>query len=120
MVVHYKKGDKDIRPWGEWETIDVGNNHIVKRIVVHPKGKLSLQKHQYRHEHWVITQGSAIVTVNDKCFVCNENDHVFIPAQTIHRVENKETSNLIFIEIQTGEILDENDITRLEDIYNRI
>lgn len=120
MKIHYKTGDHDTRPWGKWETINVNDKYVIKQITVHPKGKLSLQKHNYRHEHWIIVQGSALITLNDKQFSCHENDHVFIPAQTIHRVENDKNENLIFIEIQTGEILDENDIIRLEDIYNRV
>ena len=120
MSIYYKNGEKDTRPWGEWEIIDVGNKYIVKRITVFPNGKLSLQKHTYRNEHWIITEGEAFVTLNDECKTYKENEHIFIPTQTIHRVENKATKNLIFIEIQTGDVLDENDIIRIEDIYNRI
>ncbi len=120
MKICYKMGEKDQRPWGEWETIDVGETYIVKRITVHPGGKLSLQKHNYRNEHWIIVQGKAFVTLGEEQKIYQENDHIFIPVKTTHRVENKETSNLIFIEIQTGDILDEKDIIRLDDKYNRI
>lgn len=120
MATNYKIGDKDTRPWGMWETIDVQENFVVKRITVFPKGILSLQKHQHRAEHWVITQGEGLVTVNDKVQTYQENDHIYIPKGAIHRIENQITSPLIFIEVQTGAILDENDIIRLEDIYNRI
>ena len=120
MTIYYKKGEQDQRPWGEWETIDVGDKYIVKRITVHPNSKLSLQKHEHRNEHWIITEGEAIVTLNAETKIVRENEHVFIPVQTIHRVENKGPNNLTFIEIQTGDILDEKDIIRLEDIYNRI
>ena len=120
MEINYKKGDKDTRPWGEWETIDVGVNYVVKRIKVNPGGKLSLQKHTYRNEHWIIATGKALVTLDNEKKEVIENSHVFIPVGTIHRVENIEKQELVFIEIQTGTILDENDIIRLEDIYNRI
>ena len=120
MSIYYKNGEKDTRPWGEWEIIDIGNKYIAKRITVFPNGKLSLQKHIYRNEHWIITEGEAFVTLNNTSKTSKENEHIFIPTQTIHRVENKTTKNLIFIEIQTGDILDENDIIRIEDIYNRI
>lgn len=120
MSICYKNGEKDTRPWGEWEIIDIGNKYIVKRITVYPNGKLSLQKHKYRDEHWIITEGKAFVTLNETTKTYKENDHIYIPAPTIHRIENKEKINLVFIEIQTGDILDENDIIRLEDIYNRV
>lgn len=120
MTIHYKTGEKDKRPWGEWETIHVGEKHVIKQITVHPKGKISLQKHNYRNEHWIIVHGSALVTLNEKQFQCNENEHIFIPCKSIHRVENNTAEPLVFIEIQMGDILDENDIIRIEDIYNRI
>lgn len=120
MASNYKIGEKDTRPWGEWETIDVTDTYVVKRIKVNPNGKLSLQKHQYRAEHWIITEGEGLVTLNDNKTVYKKNEHVFIPVGAIHRIENKTNSPLVFIEVQTGDLLDENDIIRLEDIYNRI
>lgn len=120
MATNYKIGDKDTRPWGNWETIDVNENYVVKKITVLPKGKLSLQKHHYRSEHWIITTGEGIVTLGQTTKKCTANEHIFIPVGQVHRIENQSTSPLVFIEVQTGEILDENDIIRLEDIYNRI
>ena len=119
MVNSYKKGDNDIRPWGTWEVLDCGNNFCVKKIVVTPQGCLSLQSHNYRSEHWIVISGKAIVTIDDKeiCKVAGEN--VFIPVKTKHRIKNNGKQNLEFIEIQYGEILDENDIIRYEDIYGR-
>ncbi len=120
MATNYKIGEKDSRPWGEWETIDVTENYVVKRIIVFPNGKLSLQKHNHRSEHWIITKGEGFVTLNTNTKKYVTNEHVFIPVGTIHRIENRSETPLVFIEVQTGEILDENDIIRLEDIYNRI
>ena len=120
MTVNYKIGEKDTRPWGSWETIDVGANYIVKRIEVNPQGKLSLQKHKYRCEHWIICEGSGYVTLNETTQLHHTNSHIYIEKGQIHRIENRSDTPLVFIEVQTGEILDENDIIRLEDIYNRI
>ena len=120
MTVNYKIGEKDIRPWGSWETIDVGENYIVKRIKVNPQGKLSLQKHQYRCEHWIICEGTGYVTLGETTKPYKTNSHIYIEKGQIHRIENKSDTALVFIEVQTGDILDENDIIRLEDIYNRI
>ncbi len=120
MSISYKIGDKDTRPWGTWETIDVQENFVIKKIIVNPNGVLSLQKHRFRSEHWIITQGKGIVTLNDTKREYFQNEHVFIPVEAIHRIENHENIPLEFIEIQLGSLLDENDIIRLEDIYNRI
>lgn len=120
MSVNYKIGEQDTRPWGTWQTIDVGENYVVKRITVNPNGKLSLQKHQFRSEHWIISEGTALVTLDSLTRPYKANSHIYIQKGQVHRIENKEKTPLIFIEIQTGEILDENDIQRLEDIYNRI
>ena len=120
MSINYKVGDMDFRPWGKWETIDVGENYVIKKITVNPAGKLSLQKHKYRLEHWVITQGEGVVTLNDSVATYKKDDHILIPIGTIHRIENQTNEPLVFIEIQQGSVLDENDIIRLEDIYNRV
>ncbi len=120
MATNYKIGDKDTRPWGMWETIDVQDSFVVKRITVLPHGKLSLQKHKHRSEHWVIAEGEGLVTLNDTRKTYKRDEHIYIPKGAIHRIENQSTSPLVFIEVQTGDLLDENDIIRLEDIYNRI
>lgn len=119
MTVSYKIGDEDTRPWGHWKTIDVGEKHVVKRITVLPNQTLSLQKHAFRSEHWIIVSGLAEVTLGTQIFSAQENQHIYIPVGEIHRIANKSSSLLTFIEVQTGEILDENDITRLEDVYGR-
>ena len=107
------------RPWGFYDLIDSGNNFQVKHISVKPGGKLSLQKHQYRSEHWVIVKGVALITRGDDVFKLVENQSTNIPKGMIHRLENCEDSPLEIIEIQTGEYLGEDDIIRLEDEYQR-
>ncbi|MCL2672859.1 MAG: phosphomannose isomerase type II C-terminal cupin domain [Alphaproteobacteria bacterium] len=120
MAVNYKKGDKDQRPWGSWEVLDAGLEHIVKKIIVLPEKKLSLQKHNHRSEHWTIAQGAGIVTLGDRTFETPQNSHVFIGVGQIHRMENASSGAILtFIEVQTGRNLDEDDIVRLEDDYGR-
>ena len=120
MVVKYEKGASDIRPWGTWEILDTGDRHTVKRIVVHPGQKLSLQSHDHRDEHWIITEGTAEVTNGDKIIKAVPNTPIFIPAKAKHRIENIGETDVIFIEVQTGDLLDENDIIRYEDVYGRV
>lgn len=120
MAVAYKTGDKDTRPWGTWEVLDAGENYIVKRIVVFPHKKLSLQLHHHRSEHWIIAEGTGTVTLGDKIFEAPQNTPLFIEVEQVHRMENKTDTPVIFIEVQTGDSLDENDIVRLEDAYGRV
>lgn len=119
MVVKYEKGASDVRPWGTWEILDTGDRHTVKRIVVRPGQKLSLQSHEYRDEHWIITEGTAKVTNGDKVITAGPNTPIFIPAKAKHRIENVGSEDVIFIEVQTGDTLDEEDIIRYEDVYGR-
>ncbi len=107
------------RPWGHYDSIDIEDNFIVKRILVNPRSRLSLQKHQYRAEHWVIVKGHAKVTCDDKVFKLEENQSTYIPLGAVHRLENVGNIPLEVIEIQTGERLNEDDIIRLEDDYKR-
>ena len=110
---------KVYRPWGFYDSIDCGDNFQVKRIQVNPGFKLSLQKHQHRAEHWIITSGEATVTCGENTFKLKENQSTFIPKGEIHRLENQEEKILEIIEIQTGDYLGEDDIIRLEDDYQR-
>ncbi len=119
MGVSYKIGDKDTRPWGDWECIGVGDNFIVKKIRVLPKAMLSLQSHEFRSEHWVIVEGLATVVLGEETFDKKANESVFVPVKTKHRMINNTDEDVVFIEVQYGEKLDENDITRYEDIYSR-
>ena len=119
MTVTYTVGEADDRPWGRWEVVAAGDDYVCKRITVAPGGKLSLQLHHHREEHWIIVQGQALVTIGDEQQEAGPNTHVFIPLETAHRIENRGTVDVIFIEVQQGDRLDENDIVRLEDIYGR-
>lgn len=119
MANNYKRGDRDTRPWGTWEVLDAEDNFCVKRICVTPGSILSLQLHHFRSEHWIIVKGEAVVTLGDDKIVRKANESVYIPAETKHRIQNETNENMEFIEIQTGENLDENDIVRLEDKYGR-
>ena len=110
---------KVYRPWGSFDSIERGDGFQVKRIVVNPSAKLSLQKHQYRSEHWVVIKGIAMVTCGEELFELKENESTYIPQNTIHRLENKTNTPLEIIEIQTGSYLGEDDIIRLEDDYQR-
>ena len=107
------------RPWGHYQSIDAGERHQVKRIVVRPNGRLSLQKHFHRAEHWVVVRGTAEVTINDEVKCIHENESIFLPIGCVHRLVNPGKINLELIEVQTGSYLGEDDIVRLEDVYNR-
>ena len=119
MAITYKVGEKGTRPWGNWEVLDVGQEYIVKRIVVNPKGKLSLQSHDFRAEHWIIAEGVGRITLDDKIFDAPQDAPIYIQKGQKHRIENPTENPVIFIEVQTGKTLDENDIHRYEDIYGR-
>ena len=108
------------KPWGSYQIIDQGENFVVKNIVVKPFCKLSLQSHKHRSEHWVIVEGRAEVTINDNKTTLEPNQSTYIPSETKHRLANNYDKNLILIEVWYGENLDEEDITRYEDIYNRV
>ena len=107
------------RPWGYYESIDMGERFQVKRIVVIPGGILSLQKHQHRAEHWVVVRGTAEVTIGEQVRAVHENESVYIPIGAVHRMANKGKIPLELIEVQTGSYLGEDDIERLEDVYKR-
>lgn len=111
---------KVYRPWGYYQSIDKGNRHKTKLIVVKPGAKLSLQKHHHRAEHWVIVKGTALVTKNKKQKMVSENESVYIPLGVVHCLENPGVIPLEIIEIQTGSYLNEDDIVRIEDKYGRV
>jgi len=107
------------RPWGSYQTVDAGDRFQVKHIMVKPGGRLSLQKHAKRAEHWVVVQGTAQVTCNERIFSLRENESTFIPLGSTHRLENMGSEPLRLIEVQSGSYLGEDDIVRLEDVYGR-
>lgn len=110
----------DRRPWGQFESLAKGPRYHVKRIIVDPGGKLSLQSHEHRAEHWIVVQGTARVTVAEKVEILNENQSVYIPLGAVHRLENPGSEPLVLIEVQTGTYFGEDDIIRYEDVYTRI
>ncbi len=107
------------RPWGWYEGIDEGERFKVKRIMVQPGEKLSLQKHHHRAEHWIVVQGTAKVTLENHEVLLTENQSTYIPLGQIHRLENPGKIPLHLIEVQSGTYLGEDDIVRIEDIYSR-
>jgi mannose-1-phosphate guanylyltransferase/mannose-6-phosphate isomerase len=107
------------RPWGNYRTVDAGDRFQVKRITVKPGGKLSLQKHYHRAEHWVVVQGTALVQRGQDRLLVRENESVYIPIGTEHRLENPGKLPLQLIEVQSGPYLGEDDIVRVADSYGR-
>lgn len=110
---------KVFRPWGSYDSVDAGARFQVKRIVVKPGGKLSLQMHHHRAEHWIVVSGTAKVTRGDTTFLLSENESTYIPLGTTHRLENPGRVELEMIEVQSGTYLGEDDIVRFEDVYGR-
>jgi mannose-1-phosphate guanylyltransferase/mannose-6-phosphate isomerase len=107
------------RPWGSYQTIDGGDGYQVKRITVKPGGRLSLQYHHHRAEHWVVIQGRAHIVRGEEMLVLRKNQSTYIPTGVAHRLENRGRSPLQLIEVQSGSYLGEDDIVRLEDVYGR-
>jgi mannose-1-phosphate guanylyltransferase/mannose-6-phosphate isomerase len=107
------------RPWGSYQSVDNGERHQVKRIIVKPGERLSLQKHHHRSEHWIVVRGAARVTVNETVKTVHENESIYIPIGAVHRLENPGKILLELIEVQTGSYLGEDDIIRIEDDYQR-
>ena len=107
------------RPWGSYQSVDNGDRHQVKRIIVKPGGRLSLQKHHHRSEHWIVVRGTATVTINETVKTVHENESVYIPMGAMHRLENPGKILLELIEVQTGSYFGEDDIIRIEDDYRR-
>ena len=107
------------RPWGSYDSVDSGPNYQVKRISVKPGARLSLQRHQFRAEHWVVVQGQAKVHVDGEDHLLNANDSIYIPKGSVHCLANETHETLHLVEVQSGSYLGEDDIERLEDVYGR-
>ena len=107
------------RPWGSYETLVLGDRFQVKQIVVNPGASLSLQMHHHRAEHWVVVSGTAEVQVDDGIQMLTEDQSVYIPIGSKHRLTNPGKLPLTLIEVQSGGYLDEDDIVRFDDVYGR-
>ena len=127
LVERLKQDDRDecrhhrkvYRPWGHYDSVHRGERFQVKHIIVHPGQQLSLQAHQHRAEHWIVVRGTARVTRGEEIFTLSENESTYIPAGTKHRLKNPAETPLELIEVQSGDYLGEDDITRFEDVYGR-
>lgn len=107
------------RPWGSYDSVDMGGRFQVKHITVKPGAQLSLQMHHHRAEHWIVVSGTARVTCDDREFLLTENQSTYIPMTSVHRLSNPGKIPLEIIEVQSGTYLGEDDIERLEDVYGR-
>ena len=107
------------RPWGHYDSVDTGERFQVKRIVVKPGARLSLQMHHHRAEHWIVVRGTALVTRGEERFIVSENESAYIPLGVTHRLENPGKMPLEIIEVQSGSYLGEDDIVRFDDTYGR-
>jgi len=108
------------RPWGGWELLHKSDTYAVKRLLVNPKSRLSLQYHDYREEHWYCVAGRGIVTIDGREISISTGQSVTVPQGAVHRIENHtENEPLIIVEVWHGVVLEESDITRLEDDYDR-
>jgi mannose-6-phosphate isomerase-like protein (cupin superfamily) len=107
------------RPWGNYTTLYNENNYKIKKIIVNPHSRLSLQTHQHRSEHWTIIKGEGVVQIGKDKINLSFNQSAFIPKETLHRIENNTDTHIELIEIQIGDYLGEDDIIRYEDDYNR-
>jgi len=119
MVNHYAAGQSDTRPWGDWTVLDAGPGYAVKRIRVRAEGVLSLQRHRHRAEQWIIVAGTARVTCGDAIFDLTAGEATRIGLGEKHRIANPGAEDMVFIEVQTGALLSEDDIERFEDRYGR-
>jgi mannose-1-phosphate guanylyltransferase/mannose-6-phosphate isomerase len=108
------------RPWGKFHVIDESEGCKIKRIVVNPDGKLSLQSHKQREEHWIVIKGKAKVSVEDQVSFYAKGEYIFIPLGAKHRLENLTEEIVEIVEVQCGEYLGEDDIIRYDDIYSRV
>ena len=117
---YFKKKHVYYRPWGRYVNLFDGKGFLVKELFVKSKSSISLQKHHHRSEHWLVTQGKPLITINKDKFIKKPSDSIFIPKGAIHRIENHFKKPVKILEIQTGAILKETDIVRYQDIYGRV
>jgi mannose-1-phosphate guanylyltransferase/mannose-6-phosphate isomerase len=117
---YIKKKNIYYRPWGKYTNLFEGKEFLIKELYVKPKGILSLQKHHHRAEHWLVTQGNAKITLNKDIITKKPGEHIFIPLEAIHRVQNSGKKAVKIVEAQVGSILKETDIVRYQDVYGRV
>ena len=117
---YVKKKNVYYRPWGRYTNLFEGKHFLIKELFVKPKGILSLQKHHHRAEHWLVTQGNPKITLNKEYFIKRPNEHIFIPLEAIHRIQNPGKKPVKIMEAQVGSILKETDIIRYQDVYGRV
>ena len=117
---YIKKKNVYYRPWGKYTNLFEGKQFLIKELFVKTKGILSLQKHHHRAEHWLVTQGNPKITLNKDNFKMKPNEHIFIPLQAIHRIQNPGKKPVKIMEAQVGSILKETDIVRYQDVYGRV
>ena len=117
---YIKKKNVYYRPWGRYTNLFEGKNFLIKELFVKPKGILSLQKHHHRAEHWLVTQGNPKITLNKYSFTKKPFEHIFIPLESIHRIQNPGKKPVKIFEAQVGSVLKETDIVRYQDIYGRV
>jgi mannose-1-phosphate guanylyltransferase/mannose-6-phosphate isomerase len=117
---YIKKKNIYYRPWGNYTNLFEGKEFLIKELYVKPKGILSLQKHHHRAEHWLVTKGNPKITLNKNSFIKKPKEHIFIPLEAIHRIQNPGKKPVKIIEAQVGSILKETDIVRYQDIYGRV
>ena len=117
---YFKKKNVFLRPWGKYTNLFNGKGFLIKELVINSNSSISLQKHKFRSEYWTVAAGKPKITINKKKFFIKENQTAFIPKGAIHRIENYFQKPVKIMEVQTGLILKESDITRYDDIYGRV
>ena len=118
--ITYKVGETGQRPWGEWQVLDLQSHVVVKKLLVYPGGRISLQRHQHRTERWIVTEGVATVRCDNNIMHLNVGESIMIPQKSLHRLSNQGTAPLALIEVQIGDYLSEEDIERFNDDYGRV
>lgn len=117
---HYTIGEESARPWGSWCVLDMQQNTVVKRLVLVPGGRISLQRHKHRSERWIVLKGAATIRCGREILLLTSGDSVFIPSGTMHRLSNEQKEPLEVLEVQIGDVLSEEDIERFTDDYGRV
>ena len=117
---YFNKEKVFYRPWGKYTNLYNGDGFLIKELVINSKSSISLQKHNFRSEHWTVVSGNPLITINKKKFLKKTNQTVFVPKGSVHRIENKYNKPVVIMEVQLGSVLKESDIIRYKDIYGRI